>query len=543
MNKLIEKIIELESTKLANQYKIKDINRVFEIMKKTAIDTFGNKLNKKNEKIDPLENGLAYAPFLGDALKYLYKEDALKLFEQNNPEEIVTRGTVLLYLLDNSTPFYSHSELEKIISAFVDYLNINKTSLLDFGYPGYYFTKNYWIYRRFSNLYPVKIPYNIKEDSSNGEYPALLYYWNKDNKSGLTGYDKAPYINNFSLVDIANIEQKRSIILNIKNGILKTLYGSLINKSIKDLWNNCISTFSDLLTMDDFKILNRIEKKYENIFFLSEFTSDFYEIIANPVTGLRKDLDAGGIKNIIEIIQFVEYEIKFDKMNTTKEKLRKIIDVKKIESYYELVADKEIFNKVNLIIDDFLSISEKEEEFNLYFSDRLKKDIKTKFKIPLLVKPRYFDAAKSYTEYLEAHNDIGINISATYSKLPGNSELVPINIPPGTEWKDISIRFISEEEVHIKAGKFSKVANFIEMGFRNKRTNRPDSQWLFLKILAKNQGELSWNDSNTTDSGKKMKQLLANNLKAYFGLDKDPFLPYRSIKKYKVRFGLMPYQD
>ena len=113
------------------------------------------------------------------------------------------------------------------------------------------------------------------------------------------------------------------------------------------------------------------------------------------------------------------------------------------------------------------------------------------------------------------------------------------------------------------------------MGFEDTKSRKPNKQWEFLRRLAENNGEISWekypsgnkadiykteqdfgyesdeNDSPSSqnkgfsiikapDKTKKTKQLLSQSLKAVFPIDGDPFFPYEEVKAYKIKIKLIP---
>lgn len=78
------------------------------------------------------------------------------------------------------------------------------------------------------------------------------------------------------------------------------------------------------------------------------------------------------------------------------------------------------------------------------------------------------------------------------------------------------------------------------MGFEDTKRRLPNQQWEFLKNLSVNNGEVSWSDSEASLKLKKRKQLLAQALKICFGINEDPFLPYKQEKAYKIKINLIP---
>lgn len=114
------------------------------------------------------------------------------------------------------------------------------------------------------------------------------------------------------------------------------------------------------------------------------------------------------------------------------------------------------------------------------------------------------------------------------------------NFPEDLKWEEISIQFLNGQEVIIKIRNDRYQTTYDMMGFQDKRKRQPNKQWEFLLGLSQTDGKLSWKDSRATLKGKKQKQLLAGLLKAYFGIQEDPFYTYRKEKSYKIKILLIP---
>lgn len=115
----------------------------------------------------------------------------------------------------------------------------------------------------------------------------------------------------------------------------------------------------------------------------------------------------------------------------------------------------------------------------------------------------------------------------------------PLSAPEGINWSDVSIKFIGKDSVEIRAGVPLGVKNFIELGFKDRRTSsNPDQIWETLKLLAKNDGEIAWKD---TDANVKLKPYIKDirkRLKSLFNIDDDPFHSYRKVKTYRTKFKI-----
>ena len=61
------------------------------------------------------------------------------------------------------------------------------------------------------------------------------------------------------------------------------------------------------------------------------------------------------------------------------------------------------------------------------------------------------------------------------------------------------------------------------MGMANKRNDQPTKQWELLQLLAEHRGELTWSDFGADRKIEHRRQLLARQLREFFGIEGDPF--------------------
>jgi len=121
-----------------------------------------------------------------------------------------------------------------------------------------------------------------------------------------------------------------------------------------------------------------------------------------------------------------------------------------------------------------------------------------------------------------------------------------IELPEGTKWQDITIRFIdNNDNVEISTKKITRMASYQEMGFEDAKRKRPNLQWKLLQLLTMEKGELSWETNlnisiKERNNIKKRVQVLSDTLKEYFQIKEYPFYPYRKEGAYKIKINLNP---
>ena len=109
----------------------------------------------------------------------------------------------------------------------------------------------------------------------------------------------------------------------------------------------------------------------------------------------------------------------------------------------------------------------------------------------------------------------------------------PHKLPAGTKWKDFIIQFNDDYNINVQVKGINANISYKDMQMIGQDKNQPSEAWIFLRVLAKNNGELTITDPEAKDSYRKQKQLLSENLNNYFRIDYDPFYPYfSSAEKY-----------
>lgn len=574
MNKGATNIVESILGPFIVRNSVTDIDRFMSLLSKiiaeaNSFDGFKSLKSKaQNDKL--LQDALPALDVLEEAFTSLTPRKAMDLFEKRRYLLLrVNRDTWNLWL-NQHTPFYTYQDLLHLIQRFERYANRHQKSLLANGYPTASFEASLWLYFKLARLYPIKIPASIKKEQSRGGNRTeagdllrssekdcfLTYSWSKEiryweDESQINrpcSYEEAPILPRLIHKDIEGIERMRSIVLDLKMRILKIASESLASKCSNRgdhlaFWDQCMDAIFEMLPQEDFQLLSTIDEQYSDVAWGCGFEDEETGyVFSNPITGRSNDMPVGGIKNILEFIFFIEREFTIGRMHNTKTKLLSMVGNGASRSYWQLITNKKISSRIDKLMSEFWEYHQHEDRLNQELNERLATDLSKKLRVPLHVKAEYYDMLESAAQFIEkaknVHIDVVMNFMKTASQRPG---IMPIRLPPGVGWNGLTIEFLDDCRVKIVARGFSQVASYSELiGFQNQRTKKPNDQWEFLKLLAKNNGELSWDYQNATISGKKKKQLLAEALRNVFQLNEDPFYSYRIIKAYKVKFTLLP---
>jgi len=387
-------------------------------------------------------------------------------------------------------------------------------------------------------------------------------------------YEEAPLIQGITDKDVTHIENYRSKVLNAKIEILEIANKYLCGEIDKDnFWNECFNIVSTELTKDAFRCFEKIEEAYSRLFIVRE-SEDFRITRPSAITGGQPNLETGGINNILAFIFFIEAELNIGQMHNAKSALLKLTDSHVPSSYYDLVSSPSLA-AIDEVIRQSKNDATKTAEFNKLFDERLKTDSEKKLKMLLEVPSKNYDTVKRFSDLVDA-GPVSFNLeSATSASFLNIKKITPIELPSGTKWEDITIKFMGDQKVQIKFKGKTISSDYIKMGFEDTRGRRPNKQWELLQLLALRNGELAWEDSpksksanikkteqdfgyeidedtpdaaqnkgfsviKAPDKTKKTKQLLSQALKAVFPIDGDPFYPYEEVKAYKIRIKLIP---
>jgi hypothetical protein len=118
--------------------------------------------------------------------------------------------------------------------------------------------------------------------------------------------------------------------------------------------------------------------------------------------------------------------------------------------------------------------------------------------------------------------------------------------PEGTDWQDVTIAFVSEEDIKITVGNRWKEFHFSEIGFKNAKTGRPNINWEVLKTLLEEKEISKSNmaiDKLIRTAAKKAVQSIRKRLKTLMGIADDPIEFNWKTKAYTPQFSLIDRRD
>ena len=113
-------------------------------------------------------------------------------------------------------------------------------------------------------------------------------------------------------------------------------------------------------------------------------------------------------------------------------------------------------------------------------------------------------------------------------------------LPEEAVWEKLKIKFADGHTVKVRyPGMKTATFDYKDMGFIDRKTNNPDIKWEFLRDMAEEHGR--WPvERYIKKYHKTTKYQLSQRLQQFFGINSDPFHPYKKKEGYSLRFSLYP---
>lgn len=538
---------------------------------------------KDKSIIDLLIKLFKFSPSLEEALNYLPNEAAFDLFEKEDLSFLsqkenfikeITKDYIPFYT-KGYLPFYTLDELVNVLEDFIFQQKQDSEFIIKTGYPSHAFYKH-TLLDNLSRCYYIRCPERIEfyNPSVSTSYPEAWIRYSKSKFWDLISlmpsqmssaknvllkytweggsYEEAPLIEGISLEEAKLLEKSRFMVFEYKLRILNSILQSLKNKDASALWKNCFNIFLNsfeevfpfFMKMDVFYERSK-EKEVEAFLNIGE--------IGFPYRRVGRPYISGGIRNVFDAIKYFEKEIKIGTFSKTKTILNKLPENVSLISYYQSV-NQPWQQTLDLAFKTFSQLYEKEMEFNREFFERLERDVGKSLKIDIPIEFKYLPVVSNFYRTIKLSEEIsGIAFHMAPIITPPSvikkrkKPIIPFPTPKGIKWGDVSIRFINNEEVQIRAGNIMQVRSYIDMDFEFRQKEQPDIIWETLREFAKFKEEISWKDKaiqkREIEKHKKRISTLRARLKSFFGLEKDPFFPYYESKSYRTRFNISMIKD
>jgi hypothetical protein len=384
---------------------------------------------------------------LESALQYLKPEEALSLFENTDFKTLSRYVTFVNYLRDLDMPLYNRHELVKVMHDFTDYLEQNKESLLQTGYPEARFSKSFWLGHRLGQHYYDHFPIALDEEAiSKGElgyvfadhtrmymhkvgdipgrrirtlFPLQTYLF-EGNVYLETGHivqvvsdlSQVPKINEIEGWPTCDLNSLRKKVFDAKAEVVREITSALRQGNHQTLWEKSLKILTNHLEETDMRLLLEMDT----------FSTDY-----DFTTGMSSEesmtyLPTGGVSDLLTVIGHCEYQLK----NRIWESIRKAIpqmvhtDLAQlrrlnVRNYYEAVACG-FGDAIQMAYDIYNNAVPEEKEFQNDYRDRvndaIEQEFHVEFNLPSIRLPRKNAHEFNLNKHLLSE-DISTFISAT----------------------------------------------------------------------------------------------------------------------------------
>ena len=378
--------------------------------------------------IDAFMNGSS--SMLRGALDCMPPEDALRFCEEEDIERLPSRSFMTEVFADLRTPLYTLDELEQLIARFIEHQEANQASLLETGHPQTAFAPSVWLDVFLNKLYFTKLPVSIDPGGSAEPYqrfasltphpryvdwrristtyatfrsrwaigrlednelfecdepdPKCSFAWGRilHGNAATCTFEEADALDRLSRDQIAQVEQLRPKLANLKREILARLHQGICSRNSDGLSDICLDLLAKRLNADEAKLLLDIDLVYGGS-----------NACSRPVAPEVLPLIPGGLSNLIEIIGFIEKEMTIGSMSRVRSILGDLAtcDVMGRRSFlgssrqfpYAWVVGQGRGAQMREAADLYCRLETKEGVFWSDFRLRVEHAIANEFKIPL----------------------------------------------------------------------------------------------------------------------------------------------------------------
>lgn len=366
--------------------------------------------------IDAFMNGSP--ALLRQSLGCMPPSDALRLCEEEDVERLPFRSFMTEVFADLRTPLYTLDELEHLIARFVGHQEVNQPSLLETGHPETAFAPSVWLDVFLNKLYFTKLPMHGRMAEPHPRYvdwrristtfesfqtrwavnrpddtelfecsqpnPKCSFAWGRilHGNAATCTFEEADALDRLSRDQIAQVEQLRPKLANLKREILARLHQGICSRNSDGLSDICLDLLAKRLTADEAKLLLDIDLVYGGS-----------NACSRPVAPEVLPLIPGGLSNLIEIIGFIEKEMTIGSMSEVRSILGDLVSCDVMgrrrflgssrRSPYAWLVGQGRGGQLREAVDLYCRLETEEVVFWSRFRQRAERALADEFKIPL----------------------------------------------------------------------------------------------------------------------------------------------------------------
>jgi hypothetical protein len=330
---------------------------------------------------------------------------ATRIVKDEDLDNLRSREDRLQGLL-RSEWYLTTEELAARAEAFVRFLKLNRTPVLATGYPNTRFTT--WPAPLCVNLYPVKVPRNLFDDSFStapgrpqlnqlitsrppwlwcclDAMPSNVVPLGNQDASGCPvgwiscGYEDAPLMKGLDAGHAQRLEAGRDTLLDLKIRVFDRLAQALQRGSASGLWADCLGMLTDKLLGSDADFYLKMDHQWG---------SDLQQAGELARSKLEESLP-GGLTEILEIMGYCEKELTIRTMDRTKQTLEHLLDPANPDPYLSALGTARRA-QIDAVLDELEALVTKEAAFWGKFKARVNAALQNEFfeevSVPVRVK-------------------------------------------------------------------------------------------------------------------------------------------------------------
>lgn len=568
MDKMSEKTVEEQAEALAQRRGL-DAKPVAKVLRRMA----------RSKELAP---SFPVHTVLDLSMSFVEPDRALRIFESADAAEILRGYRRLGYLGNRFTPLYTLDQLAQLLQGFKAHLIRNKDHLLETGHQKSSYCAFLWLDYHCNKLYFTKLPAfssatiqieNPDDCLPSDDLPVATtarfdaehnlifdYKWSREVSSTpgwlrkgmpFCDYDDAPVLGCFEREESKLLEDVREKVLEAKIAVIERLQTAARRGSIDRLWIDVLNVLTDKLTYEEANNLAKLDVVLRgNGDRLSRECSSYVDPLLTHNAGFT---------DLLEVAGHIEKEATLGTMQTTRQELNEYPLYAEhphgtvLPSYFE-IYDEPWRPEVDRIMQRFIELEKKEQEFWNAFDRRARNALADSFRkrVPFSyqVRSRFEEdfrlKVNNFAHYLLLTAELTGSIpelvlppAVPEKRGSVSKQDSPLPTMKNLEWKEVTIEFVSNDSVRIKARDFTGRFTWGDLGLKDNRIgDSPRYQWDILRAFAEGDGVIGPNNPVNKKSLYKDMQVLKKALSAFFGVDESPIKHYRKHVGYVTRFKI-----
>lgn len=471
---------------LARDHAGLNVNRTVKILKRTARDVHGQRLTEWPKLPSPphgkyklkLFPNVWFSPGLGSALKHMEPKDALRLFETEDLGTLARREYAIDYFLSREVPLYNLDELAGLTNKFIKYQELNRSYIVDRGYPHEVFTPTHVFSWSLTSIYSFVGRWDLAVEED--VYEAI----SREELMRRYFGEEIQWRELMDIQDIARVDSDRGKLFDLRIRVLKEALSSLETQDASDLLDRSLDILAEVLSKEEVEFYLRKDGSFSK-FMLKDS---------------KAPLELGGyLYAMLVFIGHCEQEINIGMMAKTRDALGSFVEGRRggrfLPSgiYYSAIGKPE-HKSVDSACDSFQKNEARARKFWLQYEKRLndafEQRLKVRVKTEALIGRELATDFQSYYEHKFVADAIKADLIGKFvpSSYPKGSMLDDLDESLQPDYKEFGYK--CKDKIEIPGTDASGKSNTIKVnGIGMSIKERPFELFLrFVEELVKNQG-------------------------------------------------------